>query len=241
MKIIPWSWTLYETYETCPRLCYETRITKNFRDDPNNETMLWANAVHSGLEHRLKHGTPLPERMSGYEKYAAHLSFAPGDHYVEEEVAITNPFCGFNGAYAQPASTGYWDNDCWHRGKDDFTAVNGHKAVVIDHKTGKPKQQSLQLTIAAARVMIKFPEVTEVKTCFAWLVNGTFTIATYTRDQLPAMFERFRKTVQDMEWSEKNNAWPAKPGGLCKKSRKPGSTYGGCIVATCPHSEHFRG
>lgn len=233
--IIPWSWTIYETYQTCPRLCYETRIAKNFKDDPNSQHLLWANHVHKTLELRIRDAVPLPENVP-YESYAAKLAAAPGVHYVEEEVGITDPFAT-NG----PQRTGYWDSNCWHRGKDDFTAVHGERALVMDHKTGKPKPNSQQLVIAAIRTFTCHAQVTHVKTGFAWLGHNKYTVAEYTRDQLPAMYAQFEKGVNDMLWSEKNNVWPAKPSGLCKKSRKPGSTWQGCIVATCPHSEFYRG
>lgn len=235
MKVIPWSWTLYETYQICPRLCYETRIAKNFRDDPNNETLLWANAVHSELEHRIAYERPLPENMQTFEPYAARLVAAPGIKYVEQQVGITNPF-----ADGGPQLTGYWDANCWHRGKDDYIAVNGHRALVMDHKTGKAKPGSLQLALSAIRVFVQFPDVTHIKTGFAWLASKTYTVSDYTRDQLPNLSALFTATVADMEWSESKNAWPAKPGFLCKKSRKPGSTYAGCIVASCPHSEFYK-
>lgn len=229
-SVLPWSWSMLEAYKTCPRQLYETRIAKNFIEDPNKDYLLWGNAVHEAMEHRVRDGVPLPANMQQWEYIATQVDRLPGDKYCELELAVT----------ADLRPTGYWDDDCWNRGKEDLVIVHGEKALDWDYKTGKPGKTTQQLELSAARVMAKFPEVNTVYTAFSWLQNKTWTRATYTRDMLGGIWDGFIGQIQDLLWSEKTNTWPARPSGLCKKSKKPGSTYGGCIVATCPHSEFFR-
>lgn len=229
--ILPWSWSSLEAYETCPRQFHEIRILKNFKEDQNKDYLLWGNAVHTALEVRVKDGVALPDNMQKWEPLADKLFNAAGQKICEGETAITIDL--------QP--TGYWDDDCWNRGKDDIVIINEDRAVNIDYKTGKPKTTvTQQLALSSVRVMIKYPHVQTVSAAFAWLQNDTWSRAVYTRDDIDRIAEEFKRKVADMLWSEKNNAWPARPSGLCKKSRKPGSTYGGCIVATCPHSEYYK-
>ncbi len=230
-SVIPWSWSSWESYNTCPRAFYEIKIAKNYKEDWERDYILWGNKVHKALEERVLHGKPLPENMRQWEPMSAKLEAAPGMKFAELETAIT----------ADLKPTGYWDDDCWSRGKEDLVIVNGDKAIDIDYKTGKPKRTTTQqLEISAVRVMIKFPQVNVVHTAFSWLTNKTWSRATYTRDDIPKIVEDFKDKISDMEWSQQNNTWPARPSGLCKKSRKPGSTYAGCIVASCPHSEYYK-
>lgn len=222
---------MLEKYDTCPRAFYEISIAKNYKESTDSEYLLWGNKVHKSMEDRVLIGRPLPANMVQWEPIAVSIIKAPGDKYCEAELAFTKEL----------TPTGYWDADCWNRGKDDVIIVNGTNAANIDYKTGKKKSSTLQLELAAARTMAMFPEVTKVATSYAWLQSKEWTRAIYTRDDYNRLWDNFREKVENLLWSEKNNTWPAKPSGLCKRSRKPGSTYAGCIVASCPHSEYYKG
>lgn len=240
--IIPWSFSMLESYNTCPFQFYHIRIAKTYKEDQNKSYLLWGNAVHEAMEASIKADVPIQttltkhsytveaKELARYNGMAAQIASAPGDKYAELETAVTKDLrpCGF------------WDVDCWNRGKEDLVIVNGRTILDIDWKTGKRKLDSLQLELSAARLMVKFPEVDKVITAFAWLNTGQWDRTTFTRDQFEQIWEGFFERVADLEWSEKNNTWPQKPSGLCKRSRKPGSTYMGCIVACCPHSEGYR-
>lgn len=230
-KILPWSWSSLEAYETCPRAFYEIRILKNYKEDQNKDYLLWGNAVHEAMEYRIRDLVPLPENMKQWEPIAKSLDKNPGTKLVEQETAITID--------GQP--TGYWDADCWNRGKDDLLVISesGTAAVNIDWKTGKIKRDTMQLALSSLRVFAKYPKIEKIHASFSWLAHNKWTHAVYVRDQVPQLLETFKDKTADLLWSEKNDAWPAKPSGLCKKSRKPGSSYGGCIVASCPHSEYY--
>lgn len=230
-SVIPWSWSSLSAYETCPRAFYEIKIAKNYVEDFNKDYILWGNDVHKALELRVGYNTPLPARMQSFEKLAASLYALPGKKYVELETGISTEF--------GPAE--YWGDNCWHRGKDDITIVNGYKALNGDYKTGKENKDTQQLELAAVRTMINFPEVEEVTTAYFWLQTGKVVKYKYVRANIAPIIERFVERVGNMLWSEQNNTWPARPSGLCKKSRRPGSTYAGCIVASCPHSEFYKG
>lgn len=229
--VLPFSWSSLESYDTCPRAYYEIKIAKNYKEDQNKDYLLWGNAVHTAMELRVRDAVPLPENMKQWEGLASRLANAPGKIICEGETAIT----------ADLKPTGYWDADCWNRGKDDVVIINGPNAVNIDYKTGKPKTKvTRQLELSSLRVFIKYPEVEKISAAFAWMSNNTWSRAVYTREDIPAIAKHFEGAVGNMLWSQEKNAWPAKPSGLCRKSRKPGSTYGGCIVASCPHSEFYK-
>lgn len=229
-SVIPWSWTYIESYETCPRQFYEIRLARNYveADSPH---LLWGKEVHDAMEKRIMYDVKLPARMVSYEKTAAAVQAAPGKVKCELKLGFTKDY----------TPTGFFDKDVYHRGADDVLVVNGHKAMNIDWKTGQPKHKTDQLKLAALRTFVNLPEVNEVLAAYSWLQSGQWTRQKFTRDDVPAIKEEFERRLDMLRWSEQHNAWPAKPSGLCKKSRKPGSTYGGCIVASCPHSEYFQG
>ncbi len=228
-SVLPFSWSALEAYNTCPKQYYELKIARNFQEIPH-ESSLWGTEVHEALELLVTEQKPLEPRYSQYTPLMTQLLAAPGEKYAELELAVDQnlEICEFDSPEA------------WTRGIDDLVIVNGPKALSIDYKTGKKKPFSRQLELSACRLFTKFPDVTHISTAFAWLATKEWTRASYTRDQLPYLWEGFYEGVSQMLWSEENNVWPAKPSGLCKKSKRPGSTYAGCPVATCPQSEFYR-
>lgn len=229
-SIIPWSWTHIEAYETCPRQFYEIRLARNYVE-PDSHHQLWGKEVHDAMEKRIMYDVRLPARMSSFEATAVAVKNAPGIVKCELKLGFTKDY----------KPTGFFADDVWHRGADDVLVVNKAKAMNIDWKTGTPKHKTDQLKLAALRTFINVPEVNEVLAAYSWLQSGEWTRQKFTREQIPEIKEEFERRLQMLEWSEKHNAWPAKPSGLCKKSRKPGSSYMGCIVASCPHSQYYKG
>lgn len=227
--ILPWTWSDYEAYQTCPKQFYNLKFRPAFNEIVH-ETALWGDEVHKALDANVKTGQPLPERMKQFNWLMAQLKSAQGTLYPELRLAVNDKL----------EACDYKDPNAWNRGKEDLLIVNGSKAVSIDYKLGKYKAFSRQLELSACRVMVNFPEVDSVHTAFAWLATKQWSRATYERKDLNRLWEGFFEGVEQMLWSYQNNVWPAKPSGLCKKSKKPGSTYAGCPVATCPHSEFYR-
>lgn len=228
--ILPWTYSDYEAYHTCPKQWYELRFRPTLFKEIPHESQEWGNDVHTALEKRIGEGVPLTERFKQFIPLANQLEAAPGDKYVEVKLAVNQSL----------EACHYKDPEAWNRGKSDLLIINGHKALSIDYKTGKKKPYSRQLELDACRVLANFPEVNEVNTAFAWLQTKEWTRAKFTRAQLMPLWEGFFEGVQQMLWSYENDVWPAKPSGLCKKSRRPGSTYQGCPVANCVHSQFYR-
>lgn len=215
-SVLPWSFSSYSAYQTCPKQFYEVKIAKNWVES-ETEQIIWGNVVHKAFEDNIKEDTPLPPTVQRFGGLLQKYRALPGQTYAEMELAIT--------ADLQP--TGFWDANAWCRGKGDLIKVNGTKAANIDWKTGKVKPNSLQLDLMALQVFVKFPEVEVSNNIFVWLQQPTKpTVAVRRREEIPLILEQFEEGVQNMEWSESHNAWPAKPSGLCN---------GWCPVKTCVH------
>jgi hypothetical protein len=228
--ILPWTWSDYEAYHTCPKAFYELKFRREFKEIPH-ESNQWGDEVHKALEANVKEGVPLTERFIQYVPLMQKLNAAPGEKLPELRLAVDDQL--------QPID--YKDPNAWNRGKSDLAIINGDKALSIDYKTGKKKAFSRQLELDACRIFVNYPQVQVVHTAFAWLQTNEWTRAFYKREQLHILWEGFYEGVSQMLWSHENNVWPAKPSGLCKKSKRPGSTYAGCPVANCPHSQYYRG
>lgn len=216
-SILPWSFSSWSNYQTCPKKHYETRIAKNFVE-AESDAMLWGNEVHAALEKKIKHGTPLPERMARIDKISSSIISSKSDEtYAELKLAVTEEL----------VATEFFADDAWARGIIDLLKITGDRALVLDWKTGKRKPNSKQLDLMTVLVYAKYPAIEKISTVFMWFQEPTKpTIKHYTRDQMEELIHQFDDGVADMLYSEANNAWPARPSGLC---------YGWCPVTTCPH------
>lgn len=223
-RIIPWSFSSWSAYQTCPRQFYELRIAKTVVEPPSTQ-IIWGNEVHKALEDKVKIGAPVPKTMAHMEPMVQRILDAPGENHAEMELACT----------VDLKPTGFWDDNAWMRGKGDLIKLNGAKGAVFDYKTGKRKPNSLQLDMMAILAFAKFPDLEYLRTCFLWFQEPSKpTIAEYHRDRAPALLEQFMPGVEDMIWSMSEDVWPAKPSGLCRPNPRTG--FAGCPVTSCPHN-----
>lgn len=207
-KSFAWSYSVLDSFETCPRRHYLTKVSKEVVE-PQSEAMEWGNRVHKALEMRVKINQPLPTGMEQWEPIAASLinSAKGGDIEAEQKLACTVDY--------QP--TTYFAKNCWVRGITDVTVTKGDKALIADYKTGNPNPESAQLRLTAAMTMSHKPWVKTVHNSFIWLKTGEVSKETFTRDQLPELWGGFLPRVQRLQIALEENKFPPKPSGLCRK------------------------
>lgn len=208
----PWTYSALESFETCPKKHYHTRVARDFKELPN-ESAAWGDRVHAALEQRVLNGTPLPEGMTQWETLAAKLAALPGKKFTEMKAGIDSGFA--------PADY----KSSWSRGKVDLIVVHGPKALVLDYKTGKQKLTK-QLALYAGYVFSLFPDVEEVEAGFVWLKDRKISKETYYRSGVASIWQHFLPRVKKLEVAFEKDLWPERPSGLCR---------GWCPVKTCPH------
>ena len=210
MTIPAWTYSQLEKFETCPRQFYHVRVKRDVVEPPTEAT-LWGGRVHEAMEYRIKDGTALPEGMTQWEGLANKISNMKGEKFCEVEMALDENF--------QPAP---W-KAAWTRGIADLLVVNGDKAVNLDYKTGKRKLTH-QLMLYAGYTFAIYPKVNTVVTGFVWMRDKKIDKETFTRDQVPMIWQTFIPKVRKLESAYERDAWPVRPSGLCK---------GWCPVKTC--------
>lgn len=212
-----WTYSHLDSFETCPRKFYHTKVVKDVIEPPTVHTE-WGTTVHTAFENWIKDGTPLPDGMTQWQTLANKLAKLPGDKYTEQKFAIDAAF--------QPCD---W-KQAWSRGIADLVVVHGDKAVVMDYKTGKRKPTE-QLNLYANYVFHHYEHVNTVFTGFVWLKDrkidwnsgrtGNYPI---TREEMPIVWQEFLPRVRKLETAYERDKWPARTSGLCK---------GWCPVTQC--------
>lgn len=149
--------TFLNDYENCPCKAHARYIAKAV---PYVETpqMRWGNVVHKACEGRLTSGKPLPPEVEFLEPICLAIEQS-GKVHGEQQVAVT--------ARWEPCK--FLADDVYGRGKIDVRVQRGsHKAVLLDWKTGKRREDPTELRIHAAMLKAREPELREIVGHYIW-------------------------------------------------------------------------
>lgn len=230
-KIIAWSYSAMNTFETCPRQYYAKHVSKEV-PFVQNAAAKWGDDVHKALEAGIKDGTPLPANMAMYQRFLDAVKLRAqgiqGKLIAEQPVALTRdlePVSWFTRKTAK--------NPVWFRLKVDVTIHAGKYGELLDWKTGKKKDDPDQLHLYALVAFILYPELETVNTGYVWLKEGEITPpVTYHRSQLQEMLQYWVDKYEVLEEAFIRDDFPPRPSGLC---------HGWCEVKSCPHWKPKRG
>lgn len=208
IKVVPTSFSALNSFETCPKKHYLTRVVKEVAD-PMGEAALWGDRVHKALEAYLRKGTALPKGMKEYQPLADKLAnrFPDANLLVEQQLAVN----------ADLEPVGWWDKTAWFRGVIDVALLKDQTAYVFDWKTGKQKDSFDQLHMFAALITAHHPQIEHIHSAFIWLQPRTLTTESFTEEQARRFWPTINNRITRLEDALASDKWPAKPSGLCRK------------------------
>lgn len=189
------------------------RVAKLVKDKQTVHT-LWGNKVHKALELRVRDKTKLPDEMNKWEPLAAMFDTRP-NVFVETRFALTRNL----------TPTQWNAPDTWCRGIVDVGFRTDKRAFLGDWKTGKIKHDSSQLKMSAGAYMKSNPFIEQTTTGFVWLPDNKLTKETFTRDDLPEIWDGFITRSSRLESAYKSDKWLPKPSGLCNGWCPVGKEY----------------
>lgn len=214
-----WSYSKLDAFETCPKQYYHKQVAKDV-PDVQGEAALYGDALHKAAAWRLKQKDYLGHEAYReiLEPWCSRIESIGGLIDVEQKLAITKDF----------TPEEWFGKQVWMRGVADVVAVapSGKVALAIDWKTGKVKEDSVQLALMAALVFAHYPSVLKIRTEFIWLKYDASTREDFAREDMPAVWARVLPRVQALQAAHEATNFPAKPGGLCRSW---------CPVKACEH------
>lgn len=213
-----WSYSKLKNFEICPKRHWHIDIQKDVKEE-ESEQLAYGNNLHTHMANYVSKNIPLPIPYNSAvnQHWADIVLAAPGTTLVEQKYAIRRDFS---------ACPGYFDRDVWYRGIGDVVKIHGPVALVIDWKTGKIVEDSVQLALMAQCVFSHFPVVQAIRAEFIWLKEDASTRQNFKRADMVSMWNGLLPRVQTLENASKSMTYPPKPGHLCRKW---------CPVVGCPH------
>ena len=221
MSIVAWSYSRLSSYELCPKKYHEESVLKNY-PFVKNEQAIYGDQVHKAFEDYFKKAKPLPLNLKHWTPTLAQFAKAPGEKLIEQQLA-------FNIEY-EPVE--WMAPDVWLRVKSDLTIVNQNKAIVMDWKTGKQREEDgTQLKLNAAVTFLLDPEITDIRMSYMWIQSKTVTPYSMNVSEVPDFWGSILPRVQRYQEAHDQNNFPPRPGFLCR---------GWCPVKTCSYYESRR-
>jgi len=212
----PWSPTALDDFKNCPYKYHHKYVLKDIPKPPPTAEMTWGIRVHKDFEDRLAVGKPLPLDLRPHEPFMQQLQDMPGILTTEEKIAMNQNL----------EACGTWDPKVFFRGAIDVKIVDGHRAMIVDHKTGKPHNKPHQLALYGLWTFALFPQVTKVMCAYYWTKTLTATPLVYKRDQIDEMWGLFLPDLKQYKEAFAKDIWQKRPSGLCK---------GYCEITLCEH------
>lgn len=215
-KPLVYSYTFISTYLNCPRMAYERYVTKS-TPYVESEQMKWGNTVHKAFEQRINYRRHLPESLTAWEPLCLQLELTP----VKAEVKL--------GTNALGAPQQFFGDHVWFRGALDVVKVQTNTAMILDWKTGKTREDPLELEVFGLLLRVHYPEVEKVTGNYIWMQTGklgqSHELSDHRRTwdfirKISDEIDRLKSHVGDGPWPEKQN-------GLCKAW---------CDVVSCPYN-----
>jgi hypothetical protein len=210
------SYSAMKDFKGCARRYHSVKVLKQYPFVDTDATR-YGKEVHSALENRVKHGTPLPEGLTQFEPTAASILRMPGTKYCELELAITEA--------KEP--TKFLAKDVWVRGIIDVLIVDGDRARVLDYKGGSARYpDKAQLELMALLVFEHYPEVQHIKGALVFLHHNKLVKGVYHRSELSKLWAKWIEASDVLDQSFANNVWHPNPTALCR-------------YCPCEHCEHW--
>lgn len=208
-----YTYTMLSAYRNCGHAMYRRYVKK---DIPYVETpqMKFGNDVHTAFEHRVGSRKPLPAAMHQWERFAVALDDRGAN--VELKLAMTR----------EGRTTGYWDADCWFRGKIDVSIRQGERAYIRDWKTGSSKYEDpFELETNALLLKAKYQELQSVRGDYVWLKEDRVG-QSYDLSNFGATWKEIERLVRLIEADRASDGFGKKRSGLCSW----------CDVRDCEHN-----
>lgn len=174
--------------------------------------------MHKAFENFLLYGAPMRADLAMHTEFLADFKAQPGELAGEERIALDTNL----------RACGYFDKnvEVWYRGQVDARKrdrANGFSHI-LDHKTGKVKNDYTQLKSFAMWEFLTQPDIHTVKAEYYWTqIRGT-NGETYYREQLPEILAFFTAKLHRYADAHINEVFPPRQSGLCN---------GWCPVTDC--------
>jgi PD-(D/E)XK nuclease superfamily len=212
------TWSKIKNFETCPRRYLEIDVNKNYKEE--SPALDYGFEMHEAAKLCISHGKPLPEKFKVLEPWVKKLTNDSDDPAVSIQTELKLSI----DKNMNPCS--WLDKRTYMRGVIDFLKIRKKVALIVDWKSGEPKDDLIQLGLFAQLIFSHYNWVEAIKTIYVWIKNNDSTEENLYRRDMVDLWKEITPRINALELAHSTDAFPPKKSGLCKQY---------CPVITCEH------
>lgn len=220
---VAWSYSRLENFELCPKWFHAVFVAKTHREE-KHPSAAHGQEVHEAFRKAVVEKAPLPPQLARFNRIVQLFSAFPGEQLTEFQMAVN----------AELRPTDWFARDVYCRAIADFAAVGQRDALLVDYKTGRPKNEFTQLELTACLLMSHRPEIQAVKLRFLYTTDASLIRPPDTdplkREDIPWVLSKLEPRVRAYQEAHEKEEFPAKPSWKCRQ----------CPVNKCPYWEGRR-
>lgn len=193
----------------CGFMGYHKYVLKDLPPIQSNEFLEYGKQVHNKMELHINNGAELPVQLAPLAQIVSKFRAAyPNEFRAEVQLAVN----------ANWEPTDWFAKDVMFRSICDVLGISEdrRRAVHIDWKTGKVKDDLGQLRLGSAVIMSHYPDVEEVQNFFIWTEHKHKTPLRVTDDQYYELQEEFEARLLPIQQWYETGQWEKKPSRLCR-------------------------
>ncbi len=219
-----WSPSKLASFEICPA---KFAAESFYKTVPYQETIhtIWGNKVHKEAELYMKGGDSVdPEALKPVEKFCKLFKAMPGEKFVEFRMGLTSDWKPM----IIPATNKPWEwGESCGRMTLDLGILTGEKFIGVDWKSGKIKDDILQMQIYALVLGLLHPTIQHLDMKYIWTKPGEVTGFKTDRKGLLPVFKDVKERVARLREACETETFIQRRNGLCGNW---------CGNTACPHS-----
>jgi hypothetical protein len=202
-KRMIYSYSSLNCYENCPKQFFHRYIARDALPYQGVEAEA-GTKVHEAIETALKTRQPLPKHMEVYETTISSVRGKINNARIEQTIYLDK---SFQYALTKPSAGFVVKLDVL------LLSDDGTRAVVMDWKTGKPREDTLQHDCYALGVMRAFPDVLHVTGFNVYLKIGKIgRQLEYARENIQVQQDEIARRIAVIEADQR---YAPKPSPLC--------------------------
>jgi hypothetical protein len=200
------NYTFYTSFENCPHKAFRIYVAKDLPRQEKTKEQAYGNHVHDSMDLRLGRGEPLPDDLKAMETLARELEALPSEYpqRTEHRLAFKE-----NGTPCEWFGAGEW-----FRIKIDWHVRMPASAWILDWKTGKVREEPLELECASLALKINYPELAHIAGEYFWTQEWRQGVR-FTLNNWSRTFARLQKIRNEIEQCDREGRWPKHKNPLC--------------------------
>lgn len=214
-KPFSWSYSALSSFELCAKKHWHQNVRKDYRQE-ETEPMRYGKYVHKAIEDRIIRSTPLPLDLIYLEEHICKYADTQAPTHGEQKLAINHEY----------KPTGWFADDVFCRAIIDLLVLGENIALIIDWKTGKEKDDFMQLQLMALMIMLHYPQLNTVHASFFYTRSKKPVQVKVSKTDAPRLWAELLPRVEKMRYAFEHEEFPANPNPLCKRY---------CPVTGCPY------